>query len=233
MRDVQQGSDNKWKHWQVPLCLYCVANWALTVKDKGFSNGFYRMSRSYLQARSVCLTPCNLSCFLSVPLLCYNTRIVVSARQMRNWIWLQGCLIKKESRKDYVSAVGRHVKRHRAHMAQLPGENRFLNQSLYPFIYQGFSMLLLSFQLGWRSSRLLLLHIICHQSHNLHTISTQVFHPLFLSSHINLSGLLSLTAAIHSVKQPLLHLHDKAECTHTHTQVMRMHLWLLGLLLGQ
>lgn len=97
-------------------------------------------------------------------------------------------------------------------------KNQFFNQSLCPFISSGFFIPLLSSQQGWRSRELHLLHTICHQSHTLHGFSTSVFHPLSLSSPINLSLLLSLTTVIHSVKQSLLHLHDRAGVDLTHTQ---------------
>ena len=58
---------------------------------------------------------------------------------------------------------------------------------------------------------------VCHQSLIPSAFSTSVFNPLFLFPYQSISSPL-LTAAIHSAKQPLLHLHDRAgeENTHTH-----------------
>lgn len=82
-----------------------------------------------------------------------------------------------------------------------------------------------------RSGGLHLSHIICHQSFTPRTISAWVFHPLSLSSAINLSLRFCLTAVINSVKQLLLHLHYRAEAnTHTHIQYTQAEVFTLPVL---
>lgn len=151
--------------------------------------------------QSVWLRPCNLSCFLSVLLPCYNTRGAAAGRhiKMRNWMWLQEYVMNKIDSPERIMFQQWEAKskgRQRAQVTQLRGKiNSVINHGVFLFL-QG-SLYLLSIPSEDEKQRTpSLAH---HQSHTPRAISTSVFHPLSLASPINLSFLLSLTGGIHSV----------------------------------
>lgn len=81
---------------------------------------------------------------------------------------------------------------------QLQGEISYLINHCILLFLQG-SQYLFLLPARMEEQRNHLSHTVCHKSHTAHTISASAFHPLSLSSPINLILLLSLTAAIHSV----------------------------------
>lgn len=86
-----------------------------------------------------------------------------------------------------------------AQATQLQGEISYLVNHCILLFLQGSQYLFSPPRKDGKAEDSSLIHTICHQSHSPQTISASVFHPLSLSSPINLILLLSLTAAIHSV----------------------------------